>query len=284
MSYKKGAVAIPFLITFLVSLVLFGSTAWYMYKITIDDETEIDASTSEKSGGITEESDGGILFAYENGPDDTDLAFVVVYCMPLKEKTLSIPVSPKTLCSTESGSQTLAQIYRVSGAGAVANTLSSEFGVEISRYMKLDAYGLEKILSIMGGVSVSIPSDYTELPSGPKSVNSEQFSDLITYPFYSGGEDFRTKFIGIAVQNMINSGFGESLSSRLKTGYETMAAICETNITATDYANSQEAAEHLVARGVSGCTLVIPNGTWTGESFAIDASFRDILKEQWIEG
>ena len=172
----------------------------------------------------------------------------------------------------------------MSGAGAVANAVSGELGVEVSRYMKLDAYGLEKLHSIMGGVTVSVPSKYTELSTGMKSVNSEQLSDLMTYPFYSGGEDFRTKFIGMAVQNMINTGFGESLSARLKTSYETMSAVCETNITATDYANYQEAAEHLVAKGQAGCILVVPSGSWSGETYTIDASFRDVLKEQWIDG
>ncbi|MBQ7131894.1 MAG: LCP family protein [Oscillospiraceae bacterium] len=284
MSYKKGAVAIPFLITFLVSLVLFGATAWYMYRITVDDDEPAAASTSEVTVGITEEMNHAILFAYENGTNDTDLAFAVVYCMPYKEATLSIPISPKTVCTTDSGTQTVAQIYRVSGAGAVANAVSGELGVEVSRYMKLDAYGLEKLHSIMGGVTVSVPSEYTELSTGMKSVNSEQLSDLMTYPFYSGGEDFRTKFIGMAVQNMINTGFGESLSARLKTSYETMSAVCETNITATDYANYQEAAEHLVAKGQAGCILVVPSGSWSGETYTIDASFRDVLKEQWIDG
>lgn len=285
MSYKKGAVAIPFLITFLVSLVLFGATAWYMYRITVDDDAPTEAaSTSDTRIGITAEANHAILFAYDNGMNDTDLAFVVVYCLPVDERTLSIPISPKTMCTTDMGTQSLAQVYRSAGIGAVANAISTQIGVEVSRYMLLDSYGLEKLHSIMGGVTVYVPGEYTELSSGDKSVNSEQLSDLITYPFYSGGEDFRTKFIGIAAQNMINTGFGESLSARLKTSYETLSAVCETNITATDYANYQEAAEHLVANGRGTCVLVIPSGTWTGESFTIDESFGQTLKDMWIEG
>ncbi len=283
MSYKKGAVAIPFLITFLVSLILFGATAWYMYKITVDDDDDAGVSNAQMSVGITEEMNHALLFVYDNGASDTDLAFAVVYCMPYKESTLSIPISPKTLCNADSGTMTAAQIYRASGAGALANAISGELGIEVSRYMKLDAYGLEKLHSIMGGVSVSVPSEYTEISTGMKSVNSEQLSDLMTYPFYSGGEDFRTKFIGMAVQNMINTGFGESLSARLKTSYETMSAVCETNITATDYANYSEAAEYLAAKGQASCVLVITTGSWSGENYTIDASFRDALKEQWID-
>ncbi len=283
MSYKKGAVAIPFLITFLVSLVLFGATAWYMYRITVDDDNPTQTVSADDTViGITADSNHALLFAYDNGANDTDLAFVVVYCMPADERTLSVPVSPKTMCTTDMGTQTLAQVYRSSGMGAVANVISGEIGLEISRYMLLDSYGLEKLHSIMGGVTVNVPTEYTELSSGDKSVNSEQLSDLITYPFYSGGEDFRTKFIGIAAQNMINTGFGESLSARLKTSYETLAAVCETNITATDYANYQEAAEHLVARGQGTCVLVIPTGTWSGDSFTFDAGFGESLKEMWI--
>lgn len=283
MSYKKGAVAIPFLITFLVSLVLFGATAWYMYRITIDDDTPTEAVSADDTAiGITDESNHALLFAYDNGAYDTDLAFVVVYCMPADERTLSIPISSKTMCTTDMGVQTLAQVYRSSGMGAAANAISNVTGLEVSRYMLLDSYGLEKLHSIMGGVTVNVPTEYTELASGDKSVNSEQLSDLITYPFYTGGEDFRTKFIGTAVQNMINTGFGESLSARLKTSYEALAAVCETNITATDYANYQEAAEYLVARGAGTCVLVVPTGTWSGDSFTFDESFGETVKEMWI--
>ena len=257
---STGSVAIPFMVTFLISLIILGGTGYYFYQKVANKERELLPIVSA-TASISDDDINEVLFILD--PNDKEVAQPAVMLLrfdPVRKQEFCLGIPLTLQLNHEGRNENVGSCLANHGANTLKNDLSELLDQKIDRYLQMDSNGFQLLMSLMNNVSYVVTIRDKGLRPSDVSVDLEgsQFETLLTSLRY-GSERERNSVIGFAVATMINQSEGARIAANLENYFSTLinAQGVKTDITAMDFSKHSHAIgyvfEHAVnpARGVT---------------------------------
>ena len=109
---KKGSIAIPFLVTFLIALLIVGGGALYIYKsLDINKESELDELYATEYGTATYEDSHTILFVLNVPEQKCSSTFLLMRSVPKEKKLLITGIPSNTITIFNEKQASLKEVY-----------------------------------------------------------------------------------------------------------------------------------------------------------------------------
>lgn len=278
---KTGSVAIPFLITLLISLVLIGGAAIIIYdKIDNDDSSLI--SMVNEVGTLSEGDNHTIMFVldmsdsidseYENndeddyyeddydseeGDEETEdnsskeyiyepYTFMIMRSEPVDKKLTFLGIPSNMLIGENN--KTAQDIYIDNGSAALVSSVEYTLGINIDRYMTFDTESFKKVCNILGGVTFAVPKGVKDVSTSESEqyLSAEQIESIISCGNYSGGELQRISTASSLITAMINQTNGERIAGNLDNSFNAIINMTKSNISAIDYNEKKYAIKFML--------------------------------------
>ena len=237
MARKKGSIAIPFLLTFLISLIIIGGGALYVYNNIMNNKGDT-TTASEVSDEYVPAEDMRCTTLFILDLDDpgmsVDVTMMLVRAIPDRQHFVCVPIATNMVATVGEKKATVGEFYQSGGAISAREAISGTLGIPIDRYMKMNDNAFQKICSIFGGVNYTISAGMQGFSEGQQYLTSEQIQKLLTYPFYEAGEEQRMSSASSLITAMINQSSGSRIAETLDSTFNTLVNITETDMTAID--------------------------------------------------
>ncbi len=263
---KPGSTAIPFMITVLISLVVFGSVALYFYQKLTAKSKELQTMQSTTTS-ISEDDISSILFLLDPDDDTKKNAVMMLHFDPVRKKIFCHGIRVDMPVVYDGKSMTVDTCYVNHGMEALKTAISELLDQPIAHYIKMDSTGFQKTVNLIGNVTYRIPIRDTGLKpiegdEGEMQVtlDNPQFETLLTSSNYSD-EGERSTVIGDSVASLLNQCIGggdvpSTLGSRKGEGgariamnldsyFNTMFNAVTTDITVMDFSNHRHAISYM---------------------------------------
>ena len=277
---KAGSIAIPFLITILISLIVLGGVGYYFYGKLTENHRELQTLKSATTS-ISDEDVNEILFALT--PTDTERALPAVMLMrfdPVRKQIFCVGVPINLVIDHDGKDETVRQCLENHGIQTLRNDLGKALDQKIDRYISLDSTGFAHLIALIGNVSYVVT--VRDLDLRPSDVSQEletsQFEQLLTSTHYNS-EIERNSVIGFSVAALLNQCEGQRISKNIDNYFKTMINSVTTDITAQDFSEHRHAITYMfqnsngaAARGV---TLTYDND---GDNLRLANGATDTLK------
>lgn len=267
---KAGSTAIPFLVTVLISLVVFGGAAFYFYQMMMQKRKELPIMPSAINS-ITDEDINSILFVLE--PDDPthQTAIMMLHFDPVRKQEFCLGIPLDLVIENEGRSMTVAACLTNHGAGPLKSALAKALDQEIDRYVLLNSRTFKTLVELIGNVSYAVPVKDTGLRKSNAAIllDASQFETMLTSSKYPK-EAERYPVIGISVAQLLNQCDGERIGKNLESYFNQVINVVETDITSMDFQNHKHAISYMFenvhvegkspARGVEVMVDETPDG------------------------
>lgn len=272
---KSGSVAIPFLLTFLISLIIIGGAAMFIYDKIDNDEVSLISMVNE-AGTLSEEDNHSILLIldlsdtvdapaedndddeesyddYDDNDEDDEYydweetgeeekeiypeayTFIVLSSHPV-DKQMTFMGIPNNMAMGEND-RTAEDIYINSSASTLEKSIEYTLGIEIDRYAVFDSESFKKSCNILGGVTYAVPKGVKGIPEsdGEQYLSADQVETIISYGGYSGGESQRISTAVSMIAAMFNQTSGTRIADGLDNTFQTLINMVDSDISAFDY-------------------------------------------------
>lgn len=243
---KNGRIAVPYLLTIFIGLILVGGAAIFIYSyFELGKEDGLKEPIARASLSATYEDSHTILYILDMPEEEkSSSTFIMMRSVPKEKKLLFVGVPSNSIAVIDDKQTSLKQTYERGGADAAVTFTEQVFGVDIDRYMIFNEEAFLKLCDIAGGVSYAINED---IPGIEQTYNEQYLSGnkilkVITYPLFSGGEEQRAYTASSLISAMINQADGKRLSDNLDSSFNSIVNLTNTNITAVDYKNKKRAS------------------------------------------
>ncbi len=283
---KKGHVAIPFLVSFLLGILVIGGIAWYLFQnLAINQQEIVEMKTSVTKP--TAEDNTTILFVLNEKKDPIQYTFVVARVMPMNKK-LGLFAFPSNMLAVVDGRQdTLAGFFAQSGIQAAKSAIENESGISIDHYVVLKSEGFQKICNIFGGVFYSVPikTNGFEDSAEPQYLGPAQMEKLMTYPLFGEtegqGEIQRNALASDMLSEMINQTDAERITASMDSDFKRLINLMDTDISSVDYADRKNAIKYMYTYGNDIASFRIVTGTMgeDGDVFLLSDNFYSSVSE-----
>ena len=261
---KAGSTAIPFMITVLISLVVFGGVALYFYNKLTAKSKELQTMQSATTS-ISEDDVNSLLFVLDPDDDTKKTAVMMMRFDPVRKQIFCLGIPLDMQIVYDDKAMTVETCYINHGMDAMKDAISVLLDQPIDRYIKMDSTGFQKTVNLIGNVKYRIPVRDTGLrpmeDDMEVTLDNTQFETMLTSGNYSD-EDERCSVIGTSVAQLLNQciGGGEysSLSDVTRKGeggtriaqnldqyFDTMVNAVTTDITAMDFTNHRHAISYM---------------------------------------
>ena len=201
---RAGSTAIPFMITVLISLLVFGGVALYFYNQLTAKSNELPMMQSA-STSISDADINAILFVLDPDDEDRQNAIMMLRFDPVRKQIVCLGIPLDLQVSHEGRSMSVGACYTDHGLDALKNAVAKALDQQIDRYIKMDDAGFEKLVNLIGNVEYIVPIKDTGLRPTETSVmlDCKQFETLLTSNHYSSEEE-RSTVIGLSVAQLLN--------------------------------------------------------------------------------
>ena len=274
---KLGSTAIPFLLTVLISLIVIGGTALFIFeRIEKDDSSEPESVDKIEYFTPTAEDSSTLMLILDLEDGVSPITFMVLRIDPEMRRYICIPIASTTIINYDGQLMSLVEHYKNGGIIETKNSLESLLGVTIDRYIKMNSKGFQKICDILGGVQIYVPSDVDDMEPGEQYLAASQIQNLVTYGEYKNGEQQRMIMVGTIVSSMLNQTNGERVAAGLDNSYTTVINMVDSDISLIDYTEKSEALKYLLKQGNNPAEFRNPIGVVTeGGYFEMDKSIKE---------
>ena len=269
---KKESVAIPFLISMIVTLILVGTPVFNYYNKMVNDKTGANGGVEDNVFTPTDANETTLLFVFS--PDDASLrpSFLILRTSAINKSFTFIPVSNDLLC----GSTKMYDIYKKGGVIELTEAVEKTFETDIDRYMDLNNEALSVICDALGGVNFNVPYGLKGLNEGTQFLDSDFIIKLISNQNYA--EDARTVATGNLFADMLATTSGSRVADIVDYTYNKVINIVETDITSIDYDNQKDAINYILSSNSYISTYRVPAGKSMEQGFTIDSDSLRQLK------
>ena len=282
---KSGSIAIPFLLTFLISLIIIGGIAMIIYD-KIDSESSSLLTMTNEAGALSDSDSHTILFVLdlsdsiddsedeeEDEEEDTDeesdedeetydweetgddeekevkaepYTFMIMRSMPVHKQIVFIGLPDNMLAGQQNKS--LTEIYESGGGADVKAAAEFSLEIPIDRYMVFDSESFQKLCNIMGGVNFAVPGNIEgfKKSDGLQYLSPDQIEKIVSYGGFGGGEIQRISTAASLITAMTNQTSGARIADNLDNTFEVMVNATDTNISALDYRQEKYAVKFLM--------------------------------------
>lgn len=280
---KSGSIAIPFLLTFLISLIIIGGIAMIIYD-KIDSESSSLLTMTNEAGALSDSDSHTILFVLdlsdsiddsedEEEEEDTDeessedeetydweetgddeekeakaepYTFMIMRSMPVHKQIVFIGLPDSMLAGQQNKS--LTEIYESGGGADVKAAAEFSLEIPIDRYMVFDSESFQKLCNIMGGVNFAVPGNIEgfKKSDGLQYLSPDQIEKIVSYGGFGGGEIQRISTAASLITAMTNQTSGARIADNLDNTFEVMVNATDTDISALDYQQEKYAVKFLM--------------------------------------
>lgn len=282
---KNGSIAVPFLVTIFVGLLIIGGAALFIYNyFGLSNEEELSEPIPRSVSTATYEDSHTILFILDTPEKRCKSTFVLMRSIPKDKKILFVGLPSNTISLIDGKQASLIDSYERGGAPSAETFTESTLGIEIDRYMIFDSESFIKLCDIIGGVSYAVNVDIAgfEDTTDEQYLNGEQIVTLLTYPLFADGEVQRAYTASSLISTMINQADGTRLANDFDRNFNTIINMTNSNITAVDYKEKKGAIKTMFERGTSIARFRIASGTTATNDFIIDQSFCESLIDEYF--
>ena len=282
---KTGHVAIPFLITIIIGLVIVGGLAAGIFNyLGLGQEEELKEPIPRSVGQVTYEDNHTILFIFDEPEKDEPVTFVLMRSRPFKKKIEFIGIPNNSIALVNNEQASIKNNYQSGGAASAKDFVEAVFGVKVDKYMKFNSAAFKKACDILGCVKYPVNADIAGFKNDgtEQDLNSDQIEQFITYELFSGGEAERTVIASDVLRAMINQQKGKNIADNLDISFEAIINMVETDVNAVDYKNRKGAIKYMLENGNTIAGSIALDGKTAGDDFIPSASSIEKIKEQYF--
>ncbi len=277
---KKGHVAIPFLLAFLLGIVGIGGIAMYLFNML--SATEGPKSMTSNVTKPTEADNMTLMFVLDEASDASPLTFMAARVLPADKKIILISIPANMLAIVDGRQDTLANFYRTGGIQGAMNAIENEAGIYSDRYVILNSESFQKICNIFAGVNYQIPlgtQGFADNPD-PQYLGPAQIEKLITNPFFENGESERSAVASDVISEMINQTDYDRIVASMDSNFRTLINMMNTDISSIDYSDRKSALKFMYTYGSRICTFRLATGSTSSDGiFVLDSDFQESITE-----
>lgn len=241
---KAGTIAIPFLITFLISLIVIGLPTIYLYNYLTTDTLASDSDNKGNEFTPKLSDSKTILFTLDPNDDEYLNCFMLLRSIPYTRTFVVLPVANNMYL--ESQGKTVDAVYTATGMNKLKASLEEELSISIDHYMFFRDEGFEKLCDIIGCAHYTLPSGLKGFNPGSQFISSDGINHLITHYAFNT-EEQRMTLAGSVIAQMINEAMGDRVAGNLDNSFNSVYALCETDITSIDFNNGKSAIVYMFA-------------------------------------
>lgn len=284
---KNGRIAVPFLVTIFIGLIIIGGAALFLYNyFELGKEKELSEPVARSTVEVSYEDSHTLLLILDVPEEKCPSTFVMMRSIPKEKKLLFVGIPANTIAVIDGKQARLSDSYARGGASAAVSFSEQVLGVEIDRYMTFDSDAFLKICDILGGVSYTVREDIVGFEKTDKEqyLNGKQILTYLTYPMFEKGEEQRAYTASSLITSMVNQSDGQRLADGFDRNFNTIINLVDSDVTAVDYKNYKTAIKYMLERGTSIARFRIITGTTASDDFVPDSSFReDMIKEYFTD-
>ena len=304
MAKKSSKIILTYIITIILTLVITGGICYIAFSNVIFNKGEDNSDQSPADiplqpmtvlGDYTPTMDDArtLLLILDAEKRESGSCFLIARFLPTEGQFIFLPIPSNTSVTSDGEEDTLYNIYRNGGTKKAAAAIESCFGIRSDRYIKFNRQSFSVIADIFGGIDYDIPynlvydnpdtGEATVLKAGRQFVDSTALRKILTYPNYTQGEEYRAKCLGVAVNELVESGVSNPTSFAENLDDYFVAVInadIDTDITAYDYDEVEKAMKYVIKSSDSLSTFVLSSGTLNEDGhYVIDEKFLATLPE-----
>ena len=294
---SQTPILIVYVITMLISLVLFGTAAVVLLDVFVTQPklarqaaaegiVITDDEPTEKDYSLARET---ILFIGADGDGINGMALLRV--LPDALSVRVVPVSPMVYTSVGGTGGTLKSLYEVGGLNYLVSGVETAFGIECDKYIKISNDGWKSLVEFLGGTgSYIFPQDLyyknedtgeiTSFSQGQttRTLWGDDIRRIITYPLYDNGNEMRVQVVGEVGVALINSACSYNsgaIVSNMQSIFNAIYNNSDTDITSRTFSDVRDAYTYLVQNTNSPASYRMPGGTWDERGyFVVNDTFR----------
>lgn len=284
---KVGSIALPYLVTIFIGILLVGGGTFLFlrYLGLLGAEKELPEPTPRQITTTTYADNHTILFILDEPENpETSSTFLLMRSIPKEKKLVFVGIPSNTIALVGDTQQSIKTAYEKGGASAAVEFTDYVFGIKTDRYMKLDSAALVKLCDILGGVTYPVSEDIAGFngDGSDQYLNSSQIEKLITYSFFSGGEEERAYIVSSLVSAMMNQADGKRIADNLDNSFNTMVNLADTNITAVDYKKHKVAIKSMLEYGRTIGSFYIMEGSAAYDDYIASETFLNDFRERFF--
>lgn len=305
MAKKSSKVILTYIITIVLTLIITAGICYVAFSSILfggknDKEEETPANSIELQpmtvlGDYTPSAEDArtVLLILDAEKRESGSCFLIARFVPTEEQFVFLPIPSNTSISSGEGEDTIYNIYRNGGTKKAVEAAESCFGLKIDKYIKFNRSSFSVIADLFGGIDYDIPynlvydnpdtGEATVFKSGRQFLDSTSLRKVLTYPNYTQGEEYRSKCLGVAVNDLVTKGTsnGSSFANNLDDYFVAVInADIDTDITAYDYDEVKKAMKYVIKNSERISALVLSSGTQNEDGhYVIDEKFLATLPE-----
>lgn len=302
MAKKKTKIAVTYFVTILVSLGLIGTVGYFALTAYLDSSNKKQDSSIKPAEVINTQNQDEyepslldartVLVAYEPEKRLTASCFILARFLPTENKLVLMPLQSDICTVVDGTSNTLYEFYRLNGITGAVRAVESALDIHVDKYIRFTTDSFTVFSNFMGNVNFEIPynmvydnpnGESTVLKAGDQMLDSVTLRKVLTYPNFTGGEEYRARVTGSIAVLLMNSGCRGILQDGLEAVFnEIVNSDAETDITRYDYEESREAIKFVLSKNDSPAQLLIPSGVYNENNcYVLDDSFVESVP-QWF--
>ena len=229
MASKGTKIALTYLITILLTLVIIGGIGyWVLEQIMAPKEEEQPAVQLEQMMTADDyvpvfEDNKTTLIIFDSEKRMSGCSFMMARMIAQERYITVMPIPSDTYAKVGSTEDSIYEFYRLGGIPDAVKAAEAATGVKVDYYLKFNNDSFGVFVDIFGGVDFHIPynleysnpdtGEETIFREGDTFIDSRDMRKIITYPLYNSGEEYRAKMAGVAVSDLLNRNIASGFSN-----------------------------------------------------------------------
>jgi anionic cell wall polymer biosynthesis LytR-Cps2A-Psr (LCP) family protein len=282
---KSGRIAVPFLITVFLGLLIVGGGAYGIYKyFGLGNEQELKEPSPRVVATTSYEDSHTVLLVLDEPDLKCSSTFVLMRSIPKDKKLMFLGLPTNMITVIDGVQRSLSGSYKAGGVSAAKEFVEIVFGITIDRYMKFDGNSLKKACDMIGGVNYPVKVQMSGFNSdgSEQYLSGEQIEKFITYSMFDEGEVQRAYIASSVISDMINQADGKRLADGLDNSFNTIINMVDSDITAVDYKKRKTAIKNMLSRSESISRFLTMDGNNADADFIPSEGFIKNIVEEYF--
>ena len=288
---NAGSTAIPFMITVLISLIVFGAVALYFYN-KLSEKTNKLTPMQATTERITNDDINTILFLLDPDEESRKTAVMLLHFDPVRKQIYCIGMPLELQVELDGRLMTIGACYDNHGIAQLKSALSQTLGETVDRYIQLNSFSFQTLVNIFGNpkCTVDIRDDGLQKSKTPVTLDIEAYETLLTSNQYLMETERCTK-IGLTVSQLLNDCIspeeardseeadgGDRIAKNLDSYFNSVINVVTTDITAFDFDKHKHAISYMFesAMAPARCISLACDPGENGTLVISDYSMEDI--------
>ena len=289
---KSGHIAIPFLATLFIGLIIIGGAAMLIIKY-INREEPLKEAPAKDVQTVSYKDNHTVLLILSTPDKDCKSTFLLMRSMPEDKQILFIGIPSNTIAVIDGKQQSMEGAFKADGKGAkAAEFVEAVMGIPVERYMTFDSESFRRVCDMTGCVKqypVDIAFGGFSGNGSRENLNAEQIETYVTYSMFPNGESDRAFKAAALMQYMVNGADAQAVADRLDANFDQIInhAGIFTNITRADYTRLKYAIKYLFEcvaeyKMQPAMAYKLNSGKDAGSDFIISQTQIEELKKEYF--